>query len=81
MDKNRPPNVMNAGYTDLGKGKTHRHPIDYVDLSTYIKEQIEAVDLTVHELMELNIKEDRITNLHLMKLSGIEPTGDDVEWP
>lgn len=80
MDKNRPPNVMRLGYRDLGKGGIHKHPIDYVDLSTFIKEKI-APDLTEHELLDrINLALDRIIE-HFEEITGEEFTVEDVmEW-
>ena len=68
-------------YTDIMRGETQRVKVRYGNLSQFVKDKIAEADLTVHELMELNIIEDRITNLHLMKLSGEEIKAGDVTWP
>ena len=65
-------------YLDGLKGSTHRHLITEASLSRQLQTKINEADFTVHELMELNIIEDKITNLHLMKLSGTEIKAGDV---
>ncbi|KKM71740.1 hypothetical protein LCGC14_1427670, partial [marine sediment metagenome] len=50
-------------------------------LAPDLQTRILAADLTVHELMELAIKELRIGNLLEMELAEKRVTEDDVEWP
>ncbi len=72
---------VKIGYDEIDRGSTHRHPVYYSNLSKALQGRIDELDLTLHELMKLNIVEDRITNVHLMKLSGIEVKAEDVPWP
>ncbi len=68
-------------YQDVLLGSTHKPPTRYDNLSQFVRDRIDAVDLTVHELMELAVIELRIGNLHERELSNKYFTEEDVEWP
>ena len=50
-------------WIDQKKGQTHRHIINYADLTQYLKDKIDELDLTVRELMEMEIIEERSNGL------------------
>ncbi len=68
-------------YTDTSRGIPHWQVVKYGDLTKDVRDRIEAVDLTVHELLELAIKELRVGNLYEMELAEIYVTAEDIEWP
>ena len=68
-------------YIDVAKGATHRHQIVYGDLTGNLKDKIAEADLTVHELMEQIIIQDKISNLHLAQISSENITEEDIDWP
>ena len=68
-------------YTDPGKGTTHRHKINYGNLSQYVRDKIAEADLTEHELLERIVIQMKINNLHRAILSDEEITEDDINWP
>ena len=68
-------------YLDLSTGKTHRHSIDYKDLSAYVKDKIAEADMDEHELLKLIVIQMKINNLHRAILSKHEITEKDIKWP
>ena len=74
-------NLRSTPFGDIPDGSDHWHLIRSSSLTTELRTRIDAVDLTVHELMELAIIELRIGNLLEMELSEKRVTEDDVVWP
>ena len=72
---------LDINYIDAARGTVRKTPVGYGNLSQFVRDKIDAVDLTVHELIELAIIEERIGNLHLMQISSEEATEKDIEWP
>ena len=83
MDKDKPRQVMRTRYRDTGKGEKVRRTetVTYSYVSTSLKERIAEADLTVHELTEQIIVQDKISNLHLAQISSENVTEEDIDWP
>ena len=73
--------LKSTPFADITQGRRIWSQTNYSTLSTALRERIDAVDLTVHELLELAIVELRINNLYDMKLASMEVTAKDVSWP
>ena len=68
-------------YTDTSRGIPHWQVVKYGDLTKDVRDRIEAVDLTEHELFERIIVVMKQNNLCLQKMSNMEVKDDDIEWP
>ena len=67
-------------YTDPSRGILHWQVVKYGDLTKDVRDRIEAVDLTVHELQWLKIDTLKKINACLAELSNLDIDEDDI-WP
>ena len=69
-------------YDDIMRGLTHRMPVSYSNLSQYVREKIDEVDLTTHELLEQVIIQVKILNLYAAETHNKILTEEDIdlEW-
>ena len=72
---------MSLRFVPRGRPGIPNSTIRYSDLTQNVKDKIAETDPTEHELLEMIVIQIKINNLHLMKLSNIDFTEDDVDWP
>lgn len=55
--------------------------VRYSNLTQDLKDKIAETDPTEHELLYQIVIQKKINNLHRMKLSGMNISEGDIQWP